>query len=162
MSIRLFVTGGTFDKIYDGVEESLTFKRTHIYEILENVKNKSEIKVETLMLIDSLDMNEEHRNEILKKCKSCQEDKIIITHGTSTMAETAKLLGKEINDKSIILTGAMLPYSIGKGDAIFNLGFALASVQTIPKGIYIAMNGKIFHYDNVRKNSKNGEFENIK
>ena len=114
------------------------------------------------MLIDSLNMNEEHRAKILGKCKSCEEDKIIITHGTSTMVETAKMLGNEIKDKIIILTGAMSPYSIGKGDAVFNLGCAISSVQLIPKGVYIAMNGKIFGYANVRKNDKTGEFETIK
>lgn len=162
MKIRLLATGGTFDKVYNELDGSLIFRETHLNEILENVKYKVDYEIETLMMVDSLDMKDEHRKKILERCNSCSENKIIIIHGTDTMKETAELLGKNLKNKTIILTGAMVPYSFIKGDALFNLGCAVASVQSIPNGVYISMNGKIFEWNNVRKNKEIGEFESIK
>ena len=162
MDIRIFATGGTLDKIYNEFDGSLIFKETHLNKMLDEYKNKVNIEIETTMLIDSLYMKDHHRQEILNKCKSCKEDKIIITHGTDTMVETAKLLGREIKNKTIILTGSLIPYSFVKSDAHFNLGCAIAFVQTLPKGVYITMHGKKFKYDNVQKNKETKEFETIK
>ena len=162
MSVRIITTGGTFDKKYNELDGSLVFDGTHLPEMLSIAKNELGIKIEDLMAIDSLDMEEDHREKILKKCRSCKEDKIIITHGTDTMVETAKLLGEHVNDKVIVLTGAMVPYSFGKGDALFNLGCAFGLIQTLDKGVYITMNGKLFRWDGVRKNRELGKFEKIK
>lgn len=119
------------------------------------------VEIRTLMMIDSLDMKDDDRKIILENCKNTKEERILITHGTDTMIETAKLLAKDIQNKTIVLTGAMIPYKFGSSDGLFNLGSALAFVQTLPKGIYIAMNGKYFHWDKVRKNKDLGEFEDI-
>ena len=162
MKLKIFATGGTFDKIYNESDGSLVFKETHLNHILNDAKNKVDIEIETIMLIDSIYMEDHHRQKILNKCESCEEDRIVITHGTDTMVETAKLLGEEIKDKTIVLTGSMIPYSFVKSDAHFNLGCAIAYAQTLPKGVYIAMHGKIFNYDNVRKNKEFNEFETIK
>jgi len=162
MKLKIFATGGTFDKIFNEFDGSLIFKSTHLNKMLEEYKNKVGIDIETIMLIDSLYMKDHHRQEILNKCKSCEEDRIVVTHGTDTMVETAKLLGKEIKNKTIILTGSLIPYSFVKSDAHFNLGCALAFAQTLPKGIYITMHGKIFNHNNVRKNKEINEFETIK
>ena len=162
MSIKLFITGGTVDKQYNPLNGELVFVKTHLPEMLEQVKNKVDIGLEVLMLKDSLDMNDNDRAMILEKCKTAKEERILITHGTDTMVETAQVLGKSISNKTIVLTGAMVPFSFGKTDALFNLGTALASVQILSNGIFIAMGGKIFPWDNVRKNKEIGEFENIK
>lgn len=162
MLVKIFATGGTFDKIYNELDGSLIFKETHLNHMLNDAKSKVDIEIETIMLIDSLYMKDHHRQEILNKCKSCKEDRIVITHGTDTIVETARLLGKEIKDKTIVLTGSMIPYSFVKSDAHFNLGCAIAFAQTLPKGVYIAMHGKYFTWDNVRKMKEIGEFETIK
>ena len=162
MNLKIFATGGTFDKIYNEVDGSLIFRETHLNNILNDAKSKIDIEIETIMLVDSLYMEDGHRQEILDKCRLCKEDGIIITHGTDTMAETAKLLAKEIKGKTIVLTGAMVPYSFAKSDANFNLGCAIAFAQILPKGVYITMHGKIFNHDNVRKNKETSEFETIK
>jgi L-asparaginase len=132
--------------------------------MLKLARCKLDIKIRTLMMIDSLEMTEYHRNIILEKCRNSKEDKIVITHGTDTMSKTAMMLGETIKDKTIVLTGALVPYAFGSSDGHFNLGSALAFVQALPKGVYIVMNGKYFNYDNVRKNAVTGEFEekNIK
>jgi L-asparaginase len=157
--IKLFITGGTIDKVYNPLNGDLIFSQSHIPEIIDHSRCKINIITEVIMLKDSLFMNDSDRERILQICKSSNENKIVITHGTDTMVETAMLLGKNVNDKTIILTGAMVPYKFGVSDASFNLGFALASVQTLPSGIYIVMNGKIFEWNNVRKNKLLGEFE---
>lgn len=162
MKLKIFVTGGTFDKVYNPLDGALTFDKTHLPEILHISTSTLDIDLETIFLIDSLDMGINHRQKISQKCKECLEDRIIITHGTDTMVETAKLLGTEINDKTIVLTGAMVPYSFGKTDALFNIGCAVAYAQTLPFGTYITMNGRYFEHDNVKKNKKTGEFETIK
>ena len=162
MRLKIFSTGGTLDKIYNSLYGTLAFDKTHLPEMLYISKSTLDIDLETIFLIDSLYMEISHRQKISQKCKDCLEDRIIITHGTDTMIETAKLLGTEINDKTIVLTGAMVPYSFGKTDALFNLGCAVAYVQTLPFGTYITMNGRYFKHDNVKKNKNTGEFETIK
>jgi len=159
--IKIFITGGTFDKEYDELEGKLFFKNTHLPEMLKLARCKLEIDVGTLMMIDSLDMTDADRKIILENCKKTKTDKILITHGTDTMVETALVLANSVKDKTIILTGAMIPYKFGSSDGLFNLGSSLAFVQTLPYGVYISMNGKYFHWDNVRKNKQTGVFEEI-
>jgi L-asparaginase len=161
MPIRIFVTGGTFDKEYNELNGELYFKDTHLHEMLRLGRSKLELEITTLMMMDSLDMNEQDRQTIAKACMDVSEKKILITHGTDTMPETAALLAALNKDKTIVLTGAMVPYKFGSSDGLFNLGSALAFVQTLPPGVYVAMNGKIFEAENVRKNKAKGEFESI-
>jgi L-asparaginase len=161
MPIKILVTGGTFDKEYNEINGALYFKDTHINEMLKLGRCRLEINLRTVMMIDSLDMTEADRRLILENCKKAPEDKIVITHGTDTMVETAKVLGENIRDKTIVLTGAMIPYAFGSSDGLFNLGSALSFVQALPPGVYIAMNGKYFAWDNARKNRERGEFEEI-
>jgi L-asparaginase len=162
MAIRIFVTGGTFDKEYNELNGELYFKNTHLHDLLEMGRSKVTVVITTLMLIDSLEMTEKDREAILRQCINCSEDKIIITHGTDTMTVTAKLLAENINNKTIVLTGAMIPIKFGSSDGLFNLGGALAFVQTLPHGVYVAMNGRYFNWDNVRKNKLTGRFEELK
>ena len=162
MAIRIFVTGGTFDKEYDEIKEQLVFLETHVPQMLKLGRCKIDISLRTLMLIDSLQMTEADRHIMLENCKKAEEDKIVITHGTSTVAETATFLGKHVKNKTIVLTGAMSPYTFGSSDGLFNLGCALAFVQTLPHGVYVAMNGRYFAANNVRKNAKTGVFEEIR
>lgn len=161
MSIRVFVTGGTFDKEYNEIDGTLSFKDTHLSELLQLGRCKVDVDVRTLMMIDSLEMKASDRQTILDNCRTCNEDQIIITHGTDTMTETAKLLGVNITDKTIVLTGAMIPFKFGSSDGLFNMGSAIAFVQSLPKGVYIAMNGRYFPWNNVRKNRKLGLFEEL-
>ncbi|MCD6147667.1 MAG: asparaginase [Thermoplasmata archaeon] len=160
--IKILVTGGTFDKEYNELTGELFFKDTHLPEILELGRCDLDFEIETLMMIDSLYMSDSDRKLILEKCIGAEEDNIVITHGTDTMVETAQYLAKSIKDKTIVLTGAMIPYKFGSSDGLFNMGCALAFVQVLPPGVYIAMNGKYFTWDNVRKNRKTGKFEKIK
>jgi len=162
MSIKLLITGGTVDKQYNPLNGELVFVKTHLPEMIEQAKNKVDIELEVLMLKDSLDMNDNDRAMILEKCNETKEERILITHGTDTMVETAQVLGKSISNKTIVLTGAMVPFSFGKTDALFNLVTAIAAVQILSSGVFIVMGGKIFPWDKVRKNKKIGEFENIK
>ncbi len=159
MAIRILVTGGTFDKEYDEVGGKLFFKDTHLQEMLGLGRCKLDVALRTLMMVDSLEMTDADRSLIVEQCKHTKERKIVITHGTDTMEVTAQTLGKTINDKTIVLTGAMVPYKFGSSDGLFNLGSALAFVQVLPPGVYIAMNGRVFEWDNVRKNRKTGVFE---
>ena len=162
MSIRIFITGGTFDKEYNELNGELFFKDTHMPELLKLARCKLDIEIITLMMIDSLDMTAQDRKIILNNCKKTDADKIVITHGTDTMVKTAEILAKEKLKKTIVLTGAMIPYKFGSSDGLFNLGSALAFAQTLPHGVYISMNGRYFSWDDVRKNKKIGEFENKK
>lgn len=162
MAIRIFVTGGTFDKEYNELNGELYFKNTHLHDLLELGRNKVTVVITTLMLIDSLEMTGKDREAILQQCVNCSENKIIITHGTDTMTETAKMLAKNISNKTIVLTGAMIPIKFGSSDGLFNLGGALAFVQTLAPGVYVAMNGRHFNWDNVRKNKLTGRFEELK
>lgn len=161
MSIRIFVTGGTFDKEYNEITGSLYFKDTHIHEMLKLGRSKVEIDIRTLMMIDSIHMTDQDRTIIANHCLKENKNRIIITHGTDTMVETAKVIAQHVIDKTIILTGAMIPYKFGSSDGLFNLGAAIAFAQTLPNGVYIAMNGKYFTWDNCRKNTLIGEFEEI-
>ena len=162
MSIKIFVTGGTFDKEYNEINGTLAFKQTHMKEILALGRAKVEVDITALMLKDSLDITGSERELIVQKCLSTPHDKIIVTHGTDTMTETAKALAQKVKGKTIVLTGAMIPYAFGSSDGLFNMGSALAFVQTLPAGVYIAMNGRWFNWDNVVKNREAGEFQTIK
>jgi L-asparaginase len=161
MSIRIFITGGTFDKEYNELTGQLYFKDSHLPEMLELGRNLVPVEIRTLMMIDSLEMTDDDRELIAEHCTKSPEDKIIITHGTDTMAETAQLLSQRITHKTIVITGAMVPYKFGSSDGLFNLGSALAFVQTLPHGVYVAMNGRYFNANNVRKNKLTGEFEEV-
>jgi L-asparaginase len=162
MAIALFVTGGTFDKDYDEITGRLIFRETHVNEMLRIGRCREPVRIKTLMLVDSLDMTEEQRSSIVEECRNCEEERIVITHGTDTMVETAKHLGQSIGDKTIVLTGAMRPYVFGSSDGLFNLGCAIAFAQSLSHGVYITMNGRCFFWDNVRKVREKGEFETIR
>ena len=162
MPIKIFVTGGTFDKEYDELTGRLFFKDTHIAEILKLGRCNLAVRVKTLMMIDSLEMNDADRALIINHCMQCDEEKIVITHGTDTMEQTAKALGLAGINKTIVLTGAMVPYKFGSSDGLFNLGSAIAFAQSLPKNVYVAMNGKVFLWNNVRKNKASGIFEELK
>ncbi len=159
MSIKLLLTGGTIDKHYNQSNGELHFTETHLKELLKLGRNSASIEIEQLMLKDSLDMTDADRRSILKACHNATQDKILITHGTDTMVETAHMLGKEQLNKTIVLVGAMIPYVFKDTDAVFNFGFALGAVQTSAHGVYVAMNGMIFDYDNVIKNRELGIFQ---
>lgn len=161
MSIKIIVTGGTFDKEYDEIEGRLFFKETHIHEMLRSARCSLDVDIETLMMKDSLEMTEEDKKSIINKCKNAKQDKIVITHGTDRMVETAKVLASSIKNKTIVLTGAMIPIKFGSSDGLFNLGSSLAFVQILPTGVYVSMNGKYYHWNNVRKNKKIGKFESL-
>jgi L-asparaginase len=157
--VKIFVTGGTFDKEYNELNGTLFFNKTHMHEMLNLGRNKSPVHIKTLMMIDSLDMTDHDRSIIVDECRRCREKQIVITHGTDTMELTARALGETIVDKTIVLTGAMVPYKFGSSDGMFNLGSALAFAQTLPAGVYVAMNGHSFRWDNVHKNKREGIFQ---
>ena len=161
--IQVFATGGTFDKEYNFITGELYFKDTHLNTMFVRGRSSLEIDVKTLMMVDSLEMTEEDRNIIVYQCKKSPAEKILITHGTDRMTATARAIAEaEIEGKTIVLTGAMVPYAFGNSsDGFFNLGAALAFVQVLPPGVYIAMNGKYFPWNNVRKNYDTGFFEEI-
>ena len=158
-TVRIFVTGGTLDKEYNELNGQLFFKDTHIHEILKLGRSKVDVSIRTLMLIDSLEMTDTDRDIIVESCKRSDENRIVITHGTDTMTTTAKVLAENVKDKTIVITGAMIPYKFGSSDGLFNLGSAIAFAQTLPNGVYIAMNGRYFNWDNVKKNRQTGFFE---
>jgi L-asparaginase len=159
MSIRVFVTGGTFDKEYDELRGTLDFRQTHVPEMLKLGRCRVDVDVTTLMMIDSLEMTAEDRARIVRHCRECAEDRIIITHGTDTMVETARAIAEGVSDRTVVLTGAMIPYAFGSSDGLFNLGSAISFVQALPEGVYIAMNGRWFPWNDVRKNREKGTFE---
>jgi L-asparaginase len=161
--IRVFVTGGTFDKEYNELNGSLFFKDTHLPEMLRLGRSRIDVAVETLMMIDSLEMTAADRASIVERCRQAAEERILITHGTDTMVETAAALATALGrgGKTIVLTGAMVPYAFGSSDGLFNLGSALSFVQVLPPGVYLAMNGRCFEWDRVRKNRESGAFEAI-
>ena len=159
MAVRILITGGTFDKEYDEIKGRLYFKDTHMREILNLGRSRLAVKIKTLMMVDSLDMTMDDRQLILNNCRKVDENQIVITHGTDTMTETARILAVANLKKTIVLTGAMIPYKFGSSDGLFNFGGALAFAQSLPQGVYIAMNGKCFDWDKVRKNKKTGVFE---
>ena len=160
-AIRIIITGGTFDKHYDEIRGELTFKDSHLPEIIRQVRSTIPVNLETNQLIDSLEMHEENRQRVLEACRRASESRLVVTHGTDTMAETARVLGEAALDKTIVLTGAMVPYQISGSDALFNLGTAFAAVQFLPRGVWISMNGRVFAWNKVRKNRAEGVFEEI-
>ncbi|MFW5686388.1 MAG: asparaginase domain-containing protein [Spirochaetota bacterium] len=160
-AIRLIITGGTFDKQYDELRGELTFRTSHLPEILERVRVTVPVELEINELVDSLHMKESDRARIADSCARSPERRIVITHGTDTMVETAAVIGARALDRVVVLTGAMVPYAFSGTDAVFNLGCAVAAAQTLERGVYIAMNGRIFAWDHVRKNRERGIFETI-
>jgi L-asparaginase len=159
MKIRVLITGGTFDKEYNELSGELFFKDTHVREMLRLGRCQLDLEMRLLMMIDSIEMTDAHREVILQTCTDYSDERVVITHGTDTMAETARYLGERVRDQTIVLTGAMVPYTFGSSDGLFNLGSALAFVQTLPHGVYVVMNGRAFDWNNVRKNRTTGRFE---
>jgi L-asparaginase len=161
MRVRLYVTGGTFDKEYDEINGRLYFKDTHAREMLRLARCTLEVEVRTLMMIDSTEMTEADRDAITRHCVESADERIVITHGTDTMEVTARYLGERVSDKTVVLTGALIPYTFGSSDGLFNLGTAMAYAQALPHGVYVAMNGRCFDWRNVRKNRSTGHFEEV-
>jgi L-asparaginase len=157
--IRILATGGTFDKEYNELTGELFFQDSHIAAMLRLARCHLNVEVRTLMMIDSLLMKDADRQLILEQCLRAEEDRIVITHGTDSMEVTAAVLGRVIKDKTVVLTGAMVPYTFGSSDGLFNLGTALAFAQTLPPGVYVAMNGRCFDWERVHKNRERGSFE---
>jgi L-asparaginase len=163
-TIRVFVTGGTFDKEYNELTGALSFKDTHLPEMLRLGRSRVDVSVHTLMMIDSLEMTDSDRGLVVGQCRQAPESRILVTHGTDTMVETAAALAAALppaSGKTIVLTGAMIPYAFGSSDGLFNLGSALSFVQALPGGVYIAMNGRCFEWNKVRKNRQTGTFEAV-
>jgi L-asparaginase len=158
MKIGVLVTGGTFDKDYDLINGNLGFKDTHVPEMFKRGRSTLDIDIQVLMMMDSLEMEAEHRQYIAESCANSQYDNLIVTHGTDTMVDTASVIAAMELSKTIILTGAMRPYKLGSSDGFFNLGSAVAFAQTLPNGVYIVMNGRYFDWQNVRKNKASGIF----
>jgi L-asparaginase len=158
-AIRIFITGGTFDKEYDELTGQLYFQDSHLAEMLRLGRANLPLEIRTLMMIDSLDMRDDDRALIVEHARHAAESRIVITHGTDTMVETAQVLTGQVRDKTIVLTGAMIPYKFGSSDGLFNLGSALAFAQSLPPGVYVAMNGRAFPAGRVRKNRQTGIFE---
>ena len=161
MTIRILVTGGTFDKEYNERTGQLYFKNTHLPEMLRLGRSRVDVAIRTIMMIDSLDATDADRALIVQNCAQSPEDRIVITHGTDTMTETAAAVARAVPGKTIVLTGAMVPYAFGSSDGLFNLGSALSFVQVLPPVVYLAMNGKCFPWDRVRKNRERAEFEEV-
>jgi L-asparaginase len=159
--IRILITGGTFDKEYDEISGRLYFKDTHVPEMLRLGRCLAPLTAETVMLVDSLQMTDRDRARIVERARNCDETQIVVTHGTDTMVETAAVLAAARLGKTIVLTGAMVPYAFASSDGLFNLGSALSFVQALPAGVYIAMNGTHFSWNNVRKNRETGVFESL-
>lgn len=159
--IRILVCGGTFDKQYDEITGRLFFRDTHVSEMLRLGRSRVEVFVETLMMVDSLEMRDEDRARIADACERCAESRLVITHGTDTMVETAGTLARDVSGKTVVLTGAMVPYAFGSSDGLFNLGSALSFAQALPPGVYVAMNGTAFSWNRVRKNRQSGVFEAV-
>lgn len=160
--IRILVTGGTFDKEYDEVRGRLFFQDTHVQEMLSKGRSRVPVSIRTLMMIDSLDMSDADRELVVEQCRQCGEDRIVITHGTDTLVETAgAIAAAALPAKTVVLTGAMIPYAFGSSDGLFNLGSALSFAQVLPPGVYVAMNGQFFRWDEVRKNRETATFERV-
>ena len=159
--ISILVCGGTFDKQYDEITGRLFFEDTHVPEMLRLGRSRVEVSIRTLMMIDSLEMTDVDRRLIAEHCQAIDESRIVITHGTDTMVETAATLARTVQGKTIVLTGGMIPYAFGSSDGLFNLGSALSFAQVLPAGVFIAMNGRSFVWDRVRKNRETGVFEAI-
>ena len=158
MNIVILATGGTFDKEYNEIEGNLSFGDTHIQEMLTKGRCRLQIRIQVVMMKDSLEMTEQDRRDILDTCRTCKESRIVITHGTDTMENTARFLSKEIHDRTVVLTGAMIPYTFVSSDGLFNLGSALSFAQTLSPGVFIAMNGCVFRADEAYKDKQQGIF----
>jgi L-asparaginase len=161
MSLRILATGGTFDKHYDEIAGQLTFRASHLPEVIARARLTIPAALEVLPLLDSLDMQDDDRARVLASCRIAPEPAIVVIHGTDTMRETAQVLGQAKLAKTIVLTGAMIPYAVAASDALFNFGFAVGVAQTLPTGVYVAMNGQVFAWDRVQKNRGAGVFEAI-
>lgn len=160
--IRILVTGGTFDKEYDEVRGRLFFKDTHVHEMLAKGRSRVPVSIRTLMMIDSLEMTDADRALVVEQCRQSDEDRLVVTHGTDTMVETARAVAAAgLTGKTVVFTGAMIPYAFGSSDGLFNLGSALSFAQVLPPGVYVAMNGQIFPWDQVRKNRDTATFERV-
>ncbi len=160
MSVLIIITGGTFDKEYDELRGRLYFNKTHVWEMLRLGRSTAPVRVKTLMMKDSLFMTTADRRKVLAACRCARETRIVVTHGTDTLADTARLLGRELaaSGKTVVLTGAMVPYAFGSSDGLFNLGAALAFAQCLPAGVWVAMHGTAFRHDGVRKDRRAGRF----
>ena len=158
MAIRILVTGGTFDKEYNEHTGELFFKDTHIAEMLRLGRSRVEVTIRTIMMVDSLDMTDTDRALIVQNCLRSEEDRIVITHGTDTMTETAAAIARNVFGKAVVLTGAMIPYEIANSDALFNFGMAVGVAQTLQAGVHVVMSGQVFAWDNVRKDRTLGVF----
>ena len=158
MKVKILVTGGTFDKEYNEINGKLYFNKTHVHEILALGRSDVAVEIKTLMMVDSLDMTDQDREVLVKNISSAKEKNIVITHGTDTMVETAKYINKRTIEKTVVITGALIPYKFGSSDGLFNLGAALAFAQVLKSGVYVAMNGKWFPCDGVEKNKETGKF----
>lgn len=159
MTIRILVTGGTFDKEYNELNGTLRFNQTHVGDMLQRGRCGLDVTIDVLMMVDSLDMTDADRARIVHACRDCDEARVVVTHGTDTMVETAQALAAGVPNKTVVLTGAMVPYAFGSSDGLFNLGSAVSFVQALPPGVYVAMNGRVFAWNNVRKNRTLGVFE---
>ena len=164
--IRIVVTGGTFDKEYNELNGTLFFKDTHVQEMLALGRSRVEVTIQTLMMMDSLDMTDADRARIVEACRSATESRIVITHGTDTMVETARAIATSgepsVAAKTIVLTGAMVPYAFGSSDGLFNLGSALSFVQVLGPGVFVAMNGRCFNWNEVSKDREAGVFQELR
>ncbi|MBW2356991.1 MAG: asparaginase [Deltaproteobacteria bacterium] len=158
MKIAILATGGTFDKEYNEINGALYFKKTHLQEMLSMGRCRLPVRIEVVMMKDSLEMTERDRRQILNACRGCEESRIVITHGTDTMVDTARFREGKVPGKTIVLTGAMVPYTFGSSDGLFNLGSALSFAQVLPEGVFVAMNGRFFHPRQVRKDRRRGIF----
>ena len=159
--VRIIVTGGTFDKTYDEIAGRLSFRDTHLPEMLRLGRCRVDVAIAVPMMIDSLDMTDADRARIAELCIAAGESRIVVTHGTDTMVETAAAIARRVAGKTVVLTGAMIPYAFGSSDGLFNLGSALSLAQALPPGVYVAMNGRFFQWDRVRKNRETGVFEQV-
>lgn len=159
MTLRIIATGGTFDKHYNELNGVLGFSESHLPEVIARARMTIPVELQVVSLLDSLEMQDADRQNVLAACQGASEKQIVIVHGTDTMRETAEVLGAAMSDKTIVFTGAMIPYAIVNSDALFNFGFACAAAQMLPPGVYVAMNGKVFTWDNVTKNRAAGVFQ---
>lgn len=158
-TICIISTGGTFDKYYDEIKGELTFRESHLPRIIKASRCTLQIQIIPVIAIDSLYMDDSHRAKVAETCLARDEKRIVITHGTDTMVETATVIARANLNKTVVLTGAMVPYALENSDAVFNLGCAITAVQLLPKGVYICMSGKVFAYDKVKKNRQLGIFD---
>ena len=159
--IRILITGGTFDKRYDEIHGRLSFAESHVPDMLRLGRSRVDVALRTVMLVDSLEMSDADRALVAENCAQAPEARIVVTHGTDTMVETARVIAARVTDKTVVLTGAMVPYAFGSSDGLFNLGSALSFAQVLPPGVYVAMNGRCFSWDCVRKNRETGVFEEV-